>query len=1607
MRFRHCLFLILATLVLLTGVVAEATPSYRSFIEWNGPYYHVRHGLNSDSSAYVNYTVNNPLPLYSTPFSSPNAVVLYGTPVSLTAFVLDHDHRRIQAFNTNVGWNTEQLGYSSTPVQGNYGLRWVKCSLGQVLPGSERIFVNGRPFTRVNSLTGYTTTDSVYTIEYNGVPNAGGVATLPNGWSLGVFDSVRVEYAFATPPGTTGAGDVDYLLYQSVPTDIPLQLHEATSATDPDMSDLTSFAINPSMRSNMVLDLYLVNALPGGAGTLSSYELSGLGTGGVFNHVDTYPGLMGRPYDVEVVDRAANIAGDLDEGIPSNASNTRIAEAVINHNTFLGHDYRLTFSFDTSSTMNQSDTPDNRESDVVFDPIRGRLHMVFCRDNATEGTAYSYSDDYGQTWSEALTISPATLTANHDRPRVAVRTTGEIHVVYEAINGGGERHLYHIYSADGVTWSPTLELTTALTPSTVTENRYATLLVDPNTNNVHLIWAGDDDVYHRIYTTSWGSATLVATGAGSGYSAPHAVMDNVGRIYMAFVSNAVPPCEIGYMHYNGAVWGSYDGGGFTSGTVDPVTTASGVLSVGASSWGEVFPFPQIVLTGDSIWIFWVGQGTEGYGTDPTDIYYSNVSSLDGDFAPTSGNLATTGDVAAPMSFSVTSDANHNLYLVWPFATTEDEEGFRFKTWTASTDTWAPLATTTGRTIFAADVDATTFAIEPRLIVPSIAGQAVPMLACTKAYTALGAGSPRIMFKIIDGVLTITDQTTLTQFNQFRVWRSGEIDLSAIPGTALGISNTSDAISNTDDVDGTEFNVGDYFELDGTPAEKNDLLFVTDSDRHRVKIIRAYDNIDNCFGGDTRWEVPGLSNGTPSQTYKLATTGSENSYRVWASPDSAAWTVVDNLLIAGPTDRYCEINRYTHELRFGDNAHGLIPPAGTFIRVQYQESVDEAEFGSQGSGDGQMSYPHGMAVAYNAGLGQYDIYTCDVGNNRLQKWAYRPNASIDPAFWTNPVVSWNTASGDSDLLSAPEDIEVVTLNGSVYLVVSDNGNARVIVYRDVAAMGSGGNAAPVYVSTVGSRGNNLNEFMDPRGMAVMAEDSGLVIFAADAERNEVTKIVTRDWLTMGEQDTSGGGGQSTNVPTLFCTDALDGDGCLLMQPGAIRTIELRIGRSDSLVALRAYANFPAAMIDILSVSEGNLWSGERFTNKVFLYSYDNATGRMEVNAAMVGDDDGLSNSGSRVIATFVVRCDSAMVSPSSGSLVFTDSTDLRKVGNYRIVNYNRTAFSLRGGLLGDIASVSGNSGTPPAMVPQPDGRVNFADVNAFTQGWNGDGLDFDPIADIGPYTGTTVPNLIANPDGHLDAYDLLALSTMYNWYNGSNLIQPPLPPMHDHRSLDAGSPLVAAARQTEQGWTIELQARDITALTTAHLYLDLSDVGGTITAVRAGSFMGDGSTLFLNRIQGASADICLGRLNREQPFVSGSGVLAEVDVTIPSNVSPDMLLQYELRDNHNTIIIQGQANHTDLQSIPASFSLESPYPNPFNAVTTFTLNLSDAGRTSLRVYNTLGQQVAEIMNREMPAGVHHLTWEARGDNGMALPSGLYVARLETPGKASVRKIVLLR
>ena len=89
-------------------------------------------------------------------------------------------------------------------------------------------------------------------------------------------------------------------------------------------------------------------------------------------------------------------------------------------------------------------------------------------------------------------------------------------------------------------------------------------------------------------------------------------------------------------------------------------------------------------------------------------------------------------------------------------------------------------------------------------------------------------------------------------------------------------------------------------------------------------------------------------------------------------------------------------------------------------------------------------------------------------------------------------------------------------------------------------------------------------------------------------------------------------------------------------------------------------------------------------------------------------------------------------------------------------------------------------------------------------------------------------------------------------------------------------------------------------------------------------------------------------------------------------------------------------------LPTEFSLEQNYPNPFNPSTTIRYELPHASRVSLKVYNTLGQEVATLVNETKPAGVYTVQFDAG-----SLASGVYFYRLQAGDFVEAKKLVLLR
>jgi len=104
------------------------------------------------------------------------------------------------------------------------------------------------------------------------------------------------------------------------------------------------------------------------------------------------------------------------------------------------------------------------------------------------------------------------------------------------------------------------------------------------------------------------------------------------------------------------------------------------------------------------------------------------------------------------------------------------------------------------------------------------------------------------------------------------------------------------------------------------------------------------------------------------------------------------------------------------------------------------------------------------------------------------------------------------------------------------------------------------------------------------------------------------------------------------------------------------------------------------------------------------------------------------------------------------------------------------------------------------------------------------------------------------------------------------------------------------------------------------------------------------------------------------------------------------------DNHINDIVAGIENE-----LLNDYQLEQNYPNPFNPSTKIRFGLKEVGKVKLVIFNLLGEMVDEIINNEMPAGVHEI--EFSGNN---LASGIYIYKLDVQDKfTSIKKMTLLK
>jgi len=107
------------------------------------------------------------------------------------------------------------------------------------------------------------------------------------------------------------------------------------------------------------------------------------------------------------------------------------------------------------------------------------------------------------------------------------------------------------------------------------------------------------------------------------------------------------------------------------------------------------------------------------------------------------------------------------------------------------------------------------------------------------------------------------------------------------------------------------------------------------------------------------------------------------------------------------------------------------------------------------------------------------------------------------------------------------------------------------------------------------------------------------------------------------------------------------------------------------------------------------------------------------------------------------------------------------------------------------------------------------------------------------------------------------------------------------------------------------------------------------------------------------------------------------------------------------IARYQITLTDVENsnkdiLPLTRILEQNYPNPFNPITTIKYQIPVRGFVTIKVYDVLGNEVATLVNEQLPAGEYETDF-----SGNNLTSGIYFYQLKAENFFETKKMILLK
>jgi hypothetical protein len=141
---------------------------------------------------------------------------------------------------------------------------------------------------------------------------------------------------------------------------------------------------------------------------------------------------------------------------------------------------------------------------------------------------------------------------------------------------------------------------------------------------------------------------------------------------------------------------------------------------------------------------------------------------------------------------------------------------------------------------------------------------------------------------------------------------------------------------------------------------------------------------------------------------------------------------------------------------------------------------------------------------------------------------------------------------------------------------------------------------------------------------------------------------------------------------------------------------------------------------------------------------------------------------------------------------------------------------------------------------------------------------------------------------------------------------------------------------------------------------------------------------------------------DNKIVFYSFALSDLTVNHPNLMSPSDILLRTLDWLNGPTSVPVQIDTT-----PTGFRLHQNYPNPFNLGTTISFEVPSTAHVALKIFNLNGQLIRTLVDKNMTAGFHAVSWDGKTDSGQEVSSGAYVLFMASPQFSDFKKLLLLK